>query len=153
MKQIPSRSSQTPARTDHTAKSQPLNIVLVEDIAADAVLCHNVLQETGLEISIQTLSRGIDFLAQMRGDATAVVIPDLVILDLEAPDINGFDILNSLSKMQPLIRSIPIVILTGHQNFEYMRDVYPLCIVGYMEKPMQVNAIKQVLSSLVVHKG
>lgn len=58
---------------------------------------------------------------------------------------NFNDVMEELSQMPALIRSIPIVILTGHEHFEYIKNTYPICVMSYINKPCHTEELKNVL--------
>lgn len=124
-----------------------LNILLVEDVRSDALLTAIALEATNLPVSITKVSRGDEALSRLcvnrlcrRSD-----LPDLIMLDLELPGMDGFEILEELAKSPASLRSIPIVILTAHKQFEYIRSCYPLFVLSYIKKPCDCVQIREIL--------
>ena len=91
-------------------------------------------------------------------------------LDFGLPCKDGFEILAELAETSPIIRAVPIVILTGHADFEYVRNNFSLWIPAYINKPLlcrkdpgsiieysahskyySVNAIYQLLLTCKAH--
>jgi DNA-binding response OmpR family regulator len=80
-------------------------ILVVEDNADQLELIRLVLEKAGFAIG--TAANGTDALIKTRS-----ISPDLIVLDLMLPGLNGFDICETLRK-NPLTASVPIVMLTG----------------------------------------
>lgn len=90
-----------------------MNILLVEDNSADACLLTELFARKGPEAAIHWVTNGYDaldyvFRRKQYGMATP---PDLILLDLNMPRINGYEVLREL-KENPQAASIPVIILT-----------------------------------------
>src|SRR5262249_4844374 len=75
-------------------------------------------------------------------------MPDLVVLDVELPDANGFDILAKM-RLHPVLKSIPVIMLTASATREAVLKGLHGGADGYVTKPfepeMLITAIKTVL--------
>lgn len=129
------------------AADKKLNILLVEDTNADALLTRIAIEQTNIPCHISRVARGDSMLSGLRSKQQLCPkeIPDLILLDLGLPGMDGFEILAELSRMSPLMRSIPIVILTTYENFEYIGKIYPLNVQAYFNKPCKTGELKAVL--------
>ncbi len=80
---------------DMTDASSPIHILLVEDSADDAALTLRALKRAKLQNHVWTVSDGLDALAFLRGDPPhqGAPRPDLVLLDLNLPKLDGRDVL------------------------------------------------------------
>jgi len=121
---------------------RPLRILLVEDTASDALLTQKSLDACDIPYKLTTLRRGMDLLPHVSEYGR----PDIILLDFGLPDMDGFEVLAELAQQPPTIRAIPIVIVTGYQNFEYVRHIYPLHIVGYLNKPCTPEDMQALLA-------
>lgn len=121
-----------------------LDILLVEDQASDAAMIRAALKASSIAYRLRHYPRGDELLNRLQSH----VLPDLIMLDLGLPGMNGFDMLEELSKMATNIRSIPIVILTAYQNFEYIGDNFPLYIIDYMNKPCDAEQLAAILRNV-----
>jgi two-component system, response regulator len=96
---------------------QRLTILLVDDDDADLELFDLAVEKTGLDIRLETLTAGkeaIDYL-EAKGDYAdrrAHPWPDVVVLDLKMPGLNGFDFL-AWRKASSIYSTIPVVVLSG----------------------------------------
>jgi len=116
-----------------TAKgTAAVQILLVEDSADDAELMIVALRESCLASHITVVDNGEDALAHLRDRETA--IPDLILLDLFLPRMNGYEVL-SVIKQDASMRCIPIVIMTSSDNEEDFLTAYDLHANCCVSKP------------------
>lgn len=122
----------------------PVRILVVEDSHADFVLSRQALTASAIPHSVERLKSGKDVIPYLKQHAADP--PDLMLLDLGLPDVDGFRLLEDMSELPPHTRSVPIVITTNYVGFDYLQNSHPnLCIYGYMPKPIAPVAIKQIV--------
>lgn len=127
-----------------------LQILLVEDLPADALLIKIALDGTGIPYEISRLRRGSEVIPSLRMSHTfnPADLPDLILLDLGLPDTSGFEVLEEMAKLQPSLRAVPIVILTAHEHFDYLCKTDMLCIRSYVRKPCSSDEMREILLRL-----
>ena len=86
-----------------------------------------VLQRSGYEVS--SVLDGEAAMARLRSDP-----PDMMILDVMLPKLNGFEVLKRL-KSDPALRSIPVIILTAKGQTQDRRMAEEIGVDGFMTKP------------------
>lgn len=132
-----------------TANANPFDILLVEDEPADANLVRSALKESKVLCNLHIVQDGVDALAFLRrqGPYQGAPQPDLILLDLNMPRMNGREFLAEV-KQDPLLSGIPVVVLT---TSDVERDVvmsYKLGAAGYITKPVDmeqfIDAIRQL---------
>jgi len=113
-----------------------LNILLVEDNPADAYLTLLALQEAELCKEFHVVEHGEHALAFLRqqGQYMGVTRPDLIILDLNLPRMDGLATLTAF-KTDPSICTIPVVILSTSRAEQDITQAYRLGAVQYFVKP------------------
>jgi CheY-like chemotaxis protein len=126
-----------------------LRILLVEDSRADARLTREALRESKIANELTIVTNGIDALARLRGEGPdpAEPTPDLVILDLNLPGMDGIEVLREI-KTDPRLRRIPVAILTTSSAD---RDVFAAYDYGsncYLTKPLDLTQFVTVVQSL-----
>lgn len=131
------------APTTLASKKQPMNIWLIEDTISDALLARFSMDATKIPYQLTTLHRGYQLMQHLDNKNKAK--PDVIILDLGLPDMDGFEILAHLAEVKASIKAIPIVILTGQKHFEYIQSAYPLSIFAYVNKPCNDEDMREVL--------
>lgn len=127
----------------------PFDLLLVEDEPADYHLVRMALKESKVLCNLYNAVDGVDALAFLRrqGEYHQAPRPDLILLDLNMPRMDGREFLEVI-KADPDLKHIPVVVLT---TSEVERDViasYRLGASGYITKPVDmdqfVEAIRQV---------
>jgi len=68
--------------------------------------------------------------------------PDLILLDICMPFLNGLELIKRLNKVDP---NCTIIIITGHDEFEYMHEALKLKVFDYLLKPVQKDALKDTI--------
>lgn len=112
-----------------------VEVLLVEDNEADIALVENAFRETGGPFTLHIAVDGreaLRFLEEHRAR------PDLVILDLNLPGINGFEILQTL-KSTPDLQEIPVVIFSTSTAARDIRRAYKLSANSYVKKPADLD--------------
>lgn len=114
------------------------HILLAEDLRADATLVRNALAEGKFLCSLDVVEDGEAALAYLRDETAQARRPDLVLLDLNLPRLNGREVLQEM-KADPELRSIPVVVLTTSDVERDVEASYSLGAVGYVTKPLDVG--------------
>src|SRR4029077_1992408 len=96
---------------DHTIRTA--SIVLVEDNPGDIVLVRKALDEKGIKFQLTCFENGEKALKNLSQPGR--LAPDLILLDLNLPGMDGIDVLRKISNMPGLL-SVPIVILTSSES-------------------------------------
>jgi two-component system, chemotaxis family, response regulator Rcp1 len=129
--------------------SQSFNILLVEDNPADADLTREGLQDGRL---IHTLHHVVDGVQAMRflrreGEHANAPTPDLILLDLNLPKMDGREVLHSI-KEHPDLKRIPVVILTSSQAESDIVKSYDLHANCYMCKPVDLTRFLETVRKI-----
>lgn len=74
--------------------------------------------------------------------------PDLVFTDVKMPGMDGIELVAALRKEYP---SLPVVIVSGFQEFEYVRRALDTGVVDYLLKPVNPVRLQEVLDRLALH--
>ena len=72
--------------------------------------------------------------------------PDIVILDMQMPIMDGMQLLPYLSQHYP---EIPLIVISGYQNFEYIKQAISSKAVNYILKPFSREEIQETMLSIV----
>lgn len=130
--------------------SDPLDILLVEDVTSDALLLRHALDAAHVPYQLHGLRKGDEVMPWLARELKiGHTLPDLLMLDLNLPRMDGFEILSELTEASPTLRAVPIVILTGYDDFDYVRKGYNnLCIPAYIAKPCTAGKIRETLAGL-----
>jgi CheY-like chemotaxis protein len=113
----------------------PIRIAVVEDNPADAYILRKVLQETGLRVTVDHIQDGeeaLDFFLR-QGKYSAAQRPDVVILDLNLPRINGDEVLRRV-RLHPDLRDLPVIVLSTSDTAEDRQKMVALGVAYYFVK-------------------
>lgn len=139
-----------------------IHILIADDDPDDQFLIREALEEalenvTGLTLNLISVECGedlLDFLYQkqqfsseMPSPADLNPRPDLILLDLNMPNMTGAEVLKQI-KADPLLKQIPIVILTTSKAQEDVFESYDLGASGFITKPVTYQALVEVMKSL-----
>ena len=114
-------------------KEKPLNVLLIEDNTIEIMKMNRAVSFLELNHSIteaKTADKALDILENKN------YIPDIILLDLNMPKINGIEFLAILKKNKDL-NHIPVIILTTSNNKSDLLECYKLGIAGYILKPLK----------------
>lgn len=126
--------------TDHPNNTHqsplPITILLVEDNEDDIVLIKDAFSEAKFMALINGVSDGEEALAYLRREPPyqQAVRPGLILLDINMPKMNGFEVLEALKKDADL-KSIPVVMLTTSKREEDVVRSYGGGAASYITKP------------------
>jgi len=132
------------ANTGMTAK--PIEVLLVEDNPGDVRLTREALKAGKVWSSLHVVADGVEALAFVRqqGVYTNAPRPDIILLDLNLPKIDGREVLSNL-KADENLKRIPVVILTTSQAEEDILKAYNLNANCYITKPVDFDQFLKVV--------
>lgn len=135
-----------------------LHVLIVEDNPADAFLISEILNGIDIPMDIVVVRDGqaaLDFLGE-KEEWGAEGSLDIVILDLNIPKVNGFEVLRCI-RASPAHRLLPVMIMTGSLNKDDEMRAREMGVTDFRIKPAstaEMDAITQWLrSNLVVLAG
>ncbi|SDJ35855.1 response regulator [Streptomyces indicus] len=120
------------------------DVLLVEDDAADAMLIQDTLAERGTR-NLTQVEDGVAALEYLRDPANPK--PDLIVLDLNMPRMNGRELL-SILKDDPDLRAVPVVILTTSSAPDDVTDAYQKHANAYVTKPVNLEDFEAAVQSI-----
>jgi len=123
-----------------------LNILLIEDDMIEIMKLNRTISSLQLPHKITEASNGEDALKILEKKDE---LPDIILLDLNMPKINGIEFLGIL-KNDDILKYIPIIILTTSNNQKDLLECYKIGVAGYVLKPLKyeeyVSKIEKVLA-------
>lgn len=131
------------------SKRRPTRLLLVEDNPGDIILTKRAFKEARLENELTVASSGEEALKALRqeGPYASQPLPDLVLLDLNLPQMSGKDVLKEI-KADPVLKSIPVVILSSSKAEQDVTHVYALHSNGYIAKPATLEGFKSMVQKV-----
>jgi two-component system, chemotaxis family, response regulator Rcp1 len=124
-------------------------VLLVEDSPGDVRLTKEAFREADESIHLNVASDGVEAMAFLRqeGAHANAPRPDLILLDLNLPKMDGREVLAQIKKDNNL-RTIPTVILTTSDAEADIAKSYQLQANCYLSKPVQFDAFQSLVTSI-----
>ena len=126
-----------------------IEILLVEDNPGDVRLTEEALKESKLAVSMHTASDGLVALAMLRreGQYADLPAPDLILLDLNMPKMDGRELLRQI-KTDEALKLIPVVVLTTSGAEKDILQAYGLHANCYITKPVEFDQFMEIVKSI-----
>jgi CheY-like chemotaxis protein len=149
------------ARTDWSASnggvSGPTTFLLVEDDPNDVLMLEMEFRRAPLRIRLIAVEDGGEAINYLQGagpyeDRGKYPIPDVILLDLKMPRINGFEFLKWLrSRNNKHHRFIPVVVMSSSAMREDVDRAYALGANSYLVKPVEWNLFQARVQALGIY--
>ena len=126
-----------------------ITILLVEDNPGDARLTQEALKDGNYRMKVHHVKDGVEALALLqKGEQYAnVPRPDLILLDLNMPRMNGLELLEKV-KGDKSLKQIPVIILTISEAEEDISRAYDLNANCYINKPVDLGQFTDVAKTI-----
>lgn len=124
-----------------------IRVMLVEDNPEDVAFTKRVLKHNKLDEDLVLAANGLQALEALEKKAGEGILPNLILLDINLPDISGIELLTRIKK-DPRFASIPVVILTGSNEDADIQRSYDLGASSYLVKPIFNDALMLVIDKL-----
>jgi len=134
------------------AMEKPAHILLVEDNRMDVELTLDAFREARLRNTIHVASTGQDALDYLFGrgkyaDRVAFPLPNLILLDLKLPGVDGFTVLREV-KSAPILKRLPVIILTSSSEEGDRALTYDGGANSYIVKPVSFSGFLDVVRQI-----
>jgi chemotaxis family two-component system response regulator Rcp1 len=131
------------------AERMPMEVLLVEDNPGDVRLTQEAFRDANRSIHVHVACDGVEAMAFLRreGAYAHVPRPDLILLDLNLPKMDGREVLAHI-KADDSLKMIPTVILTTSEAEADISKSYQLQANCYLSKPVQLDAFENVVKSI-----
>ena len=121
---------------------RPTRILVVEDEDSSRLLLENLFVLSGF--SVQTASNGAEALRRLDAD-----VPDLMVLDLMLPWVNGFEVLSTI-RDDPALNALPVLVITAVAASDSDLQAFgPLTVV---RKPFDSETLVSLVHQLLGHQ-
>ena len=118
----------------------PIDVLLVADDPGDVLMTREAFEENKVANRLAVVSDGAEAMQYLRreGEYADAPTPDLVLLDLNLPRMDGREVLAAM-KSDDALRSIPVVVLTTSEAEEDVLRSYSLHANAYVTKPVDLS--------------
>lgn len=136
-------------KIDSVPSSRLMEILLVEDNEADVVLTREGFRRSRLSVNLHHVENGRECMSFLRkeGAYSDVPVPDMVLLDLNMPVMDGREVLAEIVKDKVLCK-LPVVILTTSAAEADLLKMYKLRCSSYITKPLTFTQFQRVIKQL-----
>jgi chemotaxis family two-component system response regulator Rcp1 len=133
----------------NAVRVRQLEVLLVEDSPGDVRLTREAFRDANVSTRMHVASDGAEAMAFLKHDApyTNAPRPDLILLDLNLPRMDGREVLAHI-KADESLRMIPTVILTTSEAEADIVTSYKLQANCYLSKPVQLDAFETLVRSI-----
>ena len=127
-------------------------ILLVDDSENDLFLMRAAFKKTGFDTALQEVHNGEEAIAYLKGEGPhsnrdKFPLPTVMLLDLNMPMKNGFDVLTWL-RVQPGLRRLTVVVLTASMRIEDVERAFDLGANSFLVKPSAMEDLIAMIRCL-----
>ncbi len=136
-------------KRENSENGRSINILLVEDNPGDVRLTEEALKEGKVNNSLSVARDGAEALAFLHkeGEFKGKPTPDLILLDLNLPKLNGPEVLQRI-KDEPDLKRIPVVVLTTSTAEQDVLKSYDLNANCFITKPVDLDQFFKVIRTI-----
>lgn len=131
------------------AGSRVAEILLVEDNEDDVFLTREAFEAASLRVSLHHVDNGEKCMRFLRkqGEYANVPSPDLILLDMHMPVMDGYEVMTEIVKDDKL-RHLPVVVLTTSYEAADIQKMYGLRCNSYITKPVDFDNFVKAIGQL-----
>lgn len=129
--------------------TRTIDLLLVEDNPGDVRLTQEALREAPFQVKLSVAKDGVeavDFLHR-RGKYWNAPRPDLILLDLNLPLMNGPEVLSDI-KTDPDLKRIPVLVMTSSREPGDIQKAYSLNANSFITKPVHLEDFMSMVQSI-----
>ena len=132
-----------------SGRDGPLHVLLVEDSPGDVRLTQEAFRDADPAVHLHIATDGVEAMEFLRRTGTQANAPrpDLILLDLNLPRMDGREVLAHI-KEDDLLKTIPTIILTTSEAEADIVKSYQLQANCYLNKPVQLDAFENLVKSI-----
>lgn len=132
-----------------TTRTRAATILLVEDNEDDVILTRHGFERAKLDVNMLHVEDGAECMRFLRkeGEHAGAPTPDLILLDLNLPVMDGRQVLSEIIADEAL-RALPVVVLTTSHDEKDVLDMYRLRCSSYITKPVDFPQFQKVVQEL-----
>ena len=132
-----------------STKEKIAEILLIEDNVGDVLLTKEAFRHTHFKYNLRIAKDGAEALKILnrKGKYNGTPLPDLILLDLSLPKVDGREVLEKI-KSNTNLREIPVIILSGSEAESDMTSSYNLHANSYVVKPDNFDDFKEIATSI-----
>lgn len=122
-----------------------MNILFIEDDVIETMKLQRTISKLQLKHNIREAKNGEEALNELRSTSA---LPDIILLDLNMPRMNGLEFLKIL-KADEVLKYLPTIVLTTSENQADLLEAYRIGIAGYVIKPLKPGDYESKLQKVL----
>lgn len=127
-------------------------VLLVDDSENDMFLMRAAFEKAEFKITLQAVANGQEAISYLAGegvysDREKYGLPTLMILDLNMPLKNGFEVL-AWVRVHPSFTSLPVIVMTASNRQEDVKKAFDLGASAYLVKPISIQDLGEMIGCL-----
>ncbi|WP_430466879.1 response regulator [Winogradskyella ouciana] len=130
------------------------NVMLIDDNKIDLFICKKIIEKYDPEIKTRNFTNGISALnylklCRLSSKSKTLVPPDLILLDINMPQMNGFEFIEELKKQELYLAQLPKIYMLSSSLYPediLNSDNNPYCS-GYLNKPLTVEGFSSICNT------
>ncbi len=132
-----------------TSPGRPARVLLVEDNDDHAFLANEAFASSRLLVDLHHVDNGVKCMQFLRREAPyqRVWRPDLVLLDIHMPLMDGFEVITAV-RADPQLKNLPVVVMSTSGEDQGVRRMYELGCNSYVTKPVGFEGFVGVVRQL-----
>lgn len=133
----------------HDQLIHAVDVLLVEDNPGDVRLTREALKEGKINVNLRVANDGLEAMKMLRqeGEYANLPLPDIVLLDLNMPKMDGREVLR-LIKSDDTLKRLPVVVLTTSAAEKDILQAYGLHANCYITKPVELEEFMEIVKSI-----
>ncbi len=128
-------------------RKEEYRLMLIEDSEADIILTKKAIEYGDYPVHLNVFRNGMEALEFLGNESNASQLPDLIMLDINMPGLNGFEVLKEIKDNYRLKHLIVIMFSTSDTN-EDLLTAYQLGASSFIKKPIDFIEFKQLMTAL-----
>lgn len=132
------------------SSSSPVHILLVEDDPDDVVFVRRAFAKVWADCKLHVVNNGeagLQFLRR-QGEYSDAPTPDLILLDLNMPKKNGYEVLGDI-KHDDVLKHIPVVVLTTSSDPDSIMKAYQMHANSFISKPVSAEQLNRIAELVI----
>ena len=123
-----------------------INILLIEDSLVDIMLVKRAFNNKSMINDIFVANNGVEGLNMLQEENSVNPLPDIIMLDINMPKMNGIEFLAKLRSIETL-KKLPVFVMTTSTHDRDKIESYDLNVSGYIPKPISFSAFVEKIKT------
>jgi CheY-like chemotaxis protein len=143
-REAPEAPAAEPPVTDPASREQAVVLVADDDVEIRRLLCLYLEQDGLVTVAASDGREALELARAHR--------PDVVLMDLQMPEMDGFEAIEGL-RADDATRDVPVIVLTAYDETDTVLRAFSLDVSGYLTKPTEVSEVVSKVFNVLISTG